>query len=268
MNKFASKAARKLKRNIPVILSVLSVVGLAATTVLAIKATPKAMELIKDEKTAKGDDLTTLETIKAAWKPYVPTAIVFVGTASCIIGAAILNKRQQASMASAYALMSASYNKYKNKVKELYGEEAHRKIISSIAAERVSRDHCITAKAFFRQTSLDFGDENGDEEVTFYLVDGFEDNGMGRYFVSTVNRVLQAEYHINRNFFCGCWNVTMNDFYDLLGIEKTAAGEEAGWYLDDYSEAYWIDFNHYKTVMDDGLEVRVIEIVNSPRPMF
>ena len=77
MNKFASKAARKLKRNIPVILSVLSVVGLAATTVLAIKATPKAMELIKDEKTAKGDDLTTLETIKAAWKPYVPTAIVF-----------------------------------------------------------------------------------------------------------------------------------------------------------------------------------------------
>lgn len=265
MNKILSKAARRLKRNIPVILSAMSVVGLAATTVLTAKATIKAHGLIDAEPST--DELTAKDTVKLVWKCYIPTAAVFVGTASCIIGSAILNKKQQASLASAYALMSASYNKYKDKVKELYGEETHEKIISSIAAEKVSKDHCITAEAFWRQTSLDFGNEDKDEEVTFYLVDGFEDNGIGRYFVSTVNRVLQAEYHLNRNFFCGVWEANINDFYRLLGIKEIDGGDTIGWYLDDYSDVYWIDFNHYKTIMDDGMEVCVIEIVNSPRPI-
>lgn len=39
-------------------------------------------------------------------------------------------------------------------------------------------------------------------------------------------------------------------------------GEYVGWNCDD--GLYWIDFNHRKTVLDDGLEVYVIEMVWTP----
>ncbi len=250
-------ALSKIKEALPVILSVASVTGLAVTTVFAIKATPKAVELLKSEEIQKGEKLTKKEIVKTVWKNYIPTAVFFVGTASCIISAAILNKKQQTSLASAYALMSASYNKYKNKVKELFGEEAHEKVISEIAAEKAKGNY-ISAEAMWQNTTLEFGDD--EEEVTFYLADG----GEGRYFTSTVNKVLQAEYHLNRNYFLNACSLTLNDFYELLGIEPTDFGENVGWFLDDYSELYWIDFDHYKTVQDGGLEVHVIEMVTMP----
>ena len=46
----ARKASRRLKRSTPTILTCLSAFGLAATTVSAVKATPKAMRLIEDAK--------------------------------------------------------------------------------------------------------------------------------------------------------------------------------------------------------------------------
>lgn len=248
----------KIKEAFPVILSLASVAGLATTTALAIKATPKATELLKTEETKKGEKLTKKEIVKTVWKIYIPTSVAFVGTASCIIGAAILNRKQQASLVSAYALVSSSYNKYKDKVKQLFGEEAHRNIISEIAAEKAKNNH-ITAESMWHSTTLEFGDN--EEEVTFY--DTFSD----RYFTSTVNKVLQAEYHLNRNYFLNACSQTLNDFYALLGIEPTDFGENVGWFLDDFSETYWIDFDHYKTVQDGGLEVHVIEMVTTPEAL-
>ena len=46
----AHKASRRLKRSTPTILTCLSAFGLVATTVSAVKATPKAMRLIEDAK--------------------------------------------------------------------------------------------------------------------------------------------------------------------------------------------------------------------------
>lgn len=245
-------ALSKIKQVLPVILSITSVAGLAATTILAIKATPKATELLKTEETQKGEKLTKKEIVKVVWKNYIPTAAAFVGTASCIIGAAILSKKQQASLASAYALVSASYNKYKNKVKELFGEEAHEKVVSSIAAEK-AKDVTITAATWFTNTTLDFGDD--DEEHLFYDISG------DTYFHSTVSKVLQAEYHINRNYVLA-GAVSLNDFYDLLGLEHKEGGDAIGWSCED-GEINWLDFNNSKTVTDDGLEIYIIEPVFS-----
>lgn len=249
----------KIKEALPIILSLTSVVGLAATTALAITATPKATELLKTEEAKKGEKLTKKEVVKTVWRVYIPTSVAFVGTASCIIGTAILNRKQQASLVSAYALVSSSYNKYKDKVKQLFGEEAHRNIISEIAAEKAKNNY-ISAVSMWQNTTLEFGDD--EEEVTFY--DTFSD----RYFTSTVNKVLQAEYHLNRNYFLNCCSQTLNDFYALLGIEPTDFGEKVGWFLDDYSETYWIDFDHYKTVQEGGLEVHVIEMVTAPTTAY
>lgn len=249
----------KFKKVLPTILSVVSVVGLAVTVVTAVRVTPKAVRILDDRKTEKGSDLTVKETVKSVWKCYIPTLTIGIGTAACIIGANVLNKRAQASLASAYALVSNAYGKYKGKVVELYGKDTHDKIISSIAAEK-SNAAPIYAGSFIKSLCLDFGED--EEELLFY------DTFSGRYFTSTVSKVLQAEYHLNRNYVLG-GEVSANDFYDFLGIGRVDGGNEIGWSLYNVDgEIMWIDFDHKKTVTDDGLEVHIIDTVFEPGQLY
>ena len=63
MNSLLNKSQVFLKRNSATILTCVGAAGVIATTVTAVKATPKAMRLIEEAKVEKGEDLTKLETI-------------------------------------------------------------------------------------------------------------------------------------------------------------------------------------------------------------
>ena len=85
----------------------------------------------------------------------------------------------------------------------------------------------------------------------------FYDSFSKRYFESSVNRVIQAEYYLNRDFAFG-GRISVNYLYELLGLEPIDGGDDIGWGLD--SGLCWVDFNHYKSVLDDGLEIYVIDM--------
>ena len=111
-----------LRRNSPTILTFLGAAGVVATSIAAAKATPKAMALLEKTKEEKGEELTKLEMVKVAGPAYIPAVAIGASTIACIFGANALNKKTQASIMSAYALLNTSYKQYKSKVKELYGE--------------------------------------------------------------------------------------------------------------------------------------------------
>ena len=127
-----------MKRNASTILTCLGGIGVVATTVMAVKATPKALQLIEEAEQEKGEKLTTWETVKTTAPTYIPTVLFGVGTVACIFGANILNKRQQASLMSAYALLDESYKKYRRTVVELYGKETNEEIVNAIAVEEAN----------------------------------------------------------------------------------------------------------------------------------
>ena len=82
--------------------------------------------------------------------------------------------------------------------------------------------------------------------------------------------VIWAEYELNRtvSIYGG---VYLNDFYDFLNIPTTDYGNYLGWSADSLSEMYWsswVDFEHVKTVMDDGLECYIIVMRYEPVPDF
>ena len=80
-----------------------------------------------------------------------------------------------------------------------------------------------------------------------------------KYFESTIEKVIQAEYHLNRNFmFAGV--IPLNDFYEFLGLEKTELGDAVGWSSCN-GDIYLIDFNHHRLTLDDGMEIYVIDMV-------
>ena len=255
------RAGKVFKKATPTILTCISAAGVVATVVLAVRSTPKALKCIEEAKAAKntenGENLTQMETMAACWRCYIPAAVTGIATIGCIFGANALNRHQQASLVSAYALVSRSFNSYKQKVKEFYGEEAHKKVMASLAAEKSTKPP-LYAGSLTQMTSLGFEDV-GEEERLFY--DAISD----RYFQATISQVLQAEYHLNRNFALTGGFITLNQFYEFLGISKVPGGDEVGWMVSD--GLYWVDFDHQKTVVDDGLNGEVeCYIIDAPFP--
>lgn len=237
-----------LRRNAPTILSSIGGVGVVATAVLAVKATPKALQCIEQAEEEKGDKLTKAETVIAAGPVYIPSILVGAGTIACIFGANMLNKRQQASLMSAYALLDKSYKEYKGKVKELYGEEANDKVVAEVAKDKY-KDSDISVE---------------DDKQLFY------DDYSGRYFESTIERVLEAKYQLNRELFMRGY-VYLNEFYEMLDIPPIDAGDDLGWSPGsnlDYYWQEWIDFNFRKVTMDDGLECTIVTMLGEPTMDF
>lgn len=242
---------RSIRKALPTALAVLASVGVGATAYSSGKAAVRAHKelerLHKDESDKK-------EQFKLVWKYYIPTAAIGVGTIICIFGSNTCNRRNQASLASAYALVERAYKEYTDKVKELYGMETHNSILDSIAREK-AKDVPLYGESFCGLNSLDF---EVDEELRL-----FYDSFSGRYFESTIGRVLQAEYHLNRNFTLG-GAVTLNDYFGFLGLEQTEEGDVLAWSPYNCDGIAWLDFNHHKEMLDDTLECCVIDMVFIP----
>lgn len=237
-----------LRRNSSTILTCAGGVGVVATAVLTAKATPKAMRLLEEARKEKGDDLTNLEKIQAAGVAYIPPLLVGAGTIACIFGANTLNKRQQASLMSAYALLDSSYKEYRKKVEELYGEGSDENVKNEIAKDKYKND--------------DIPKENG--------LELFFDEFSGRFFRSTLEKVQQAQYEINRDLTMREW-ATINDFYDYLDIPYVDYGDEIGWSTVMNEQMYWqtwVDFSNLKMVDDDNLEYYIVRMYQEPMPGF
>lgn len=242
-----------LKHNSATVLTCVGAVGVVATSVLTAKATIKAVELVNEAECEKNDNLTKSEIIKTSGMCYIPAVVVGFSTLACIFGANVLNKRQQASLISAYTLIDNSFREYKNKLKELYGEEAHNNIVDALMVEKAQQID-IYAQGFLSSSNLAIEDGTSEPRL-------FYDEYSNRYFESTVERVMNAEYHLNRNYILG-GSVPLNMLYEFLGLEQTDYGDSVGWSC--YNEIYWIDFNHRKTVLDDGLECYILEMPFGP----
>lgn len=235
------------KRNSSIVLTCIGAVGVVGTSVMAVKATPKAMVLLKEAKEEKGEQLSKLEVVRIAGPVYIPSIIMGASTIACILGANALSKRNQAALISAYALLDNSYKEYKDKVAELYGEDANSKVREGIAKDKYD-EHTV---------------KDSDKEL-------FYDYYSNRYFESTVEDVQRAEYRINRNLVMRDYSY-LNEFYEELGLKPIESGWDLGWTpamnLDCYRQP-WIDFTHEKVTMDDGLECHVIIFQQEPMPNF
>lgn len=255
MSNFINSSKIFLKKHSSTILTVTAAIGVIATSVATAKATLKATEILKEEEKKREKELTNFEKIKIAAPKYIFPVAIGASTIACIFGANILNKRQQAALISAYGLLDNSYKRYKDKVKELYGEEVHNNVIDAIAKEDVKDVH-INAPGVISTYHQELDETDMGETRLFY------DEFSGRYFETTLEKVLLAEYHLNRNFILrGC--APLNEFYDFLGLEPKDYGDVLGWTV--YEEIFWIDFNHRKAIIGDDLECYIIEMPYCPR---
>lgn len=225
-----------LKKNASTILTCAGGTGVIATSIMAVKATPKALTLLENAKEEKGEDLTKLEKVKVAGPAYLPAVLMGASTIACIFGANILNQRQQAALMSAYALLDNSYKDYKKKVEELYGKDMNYFVREKITKNKYKKN------------------KNPVEDDMQLFYDEFSQ----RYFESTTENVIRAENKINR-IIATDYCVYLNEFYELLGVERVDYGDYLGWSMDEI-----IDFHHQKVIMEDGMECTIISMYTEP----
>lgn len=239
-----------LRRNSSTILTCLGAVGVVATVVMAVKATPKALTMIENAKDEKGEELTKWETVKIAGPTYIPAVITGTATIACIFGANVISRRQQATLMSAYALLDNSYKEYKKKVDELYGEEAGKEVRAEIAKDKYTGD----------RLPLDNG------------LELFYDFYSGRFIETTREMVLWAQYETNRALALE-GGVSINVFYDFVGLDPLPEYDHVGWTYEILDQAYWdswIDFGWEETIIDGdseehaGLECTIINLAHEP----
>ena len=240
---------KTLKRASPTIMSCIAAVGVVATAVTAIRSTPKAVELIEQDsrKNHKNDPYgyTNFEAVQSAWKCYIPSLTIGIGTIACIFAANGLNKRQQAAITSAYILLDNTFKEYKKKIKELYEESG----LDDRVEDAIVKDKYKNYEPI------------GDGETVIFYEDHY-----GQFFERTMLQVQKAEYELNRKFAIK-GEVSLNDFFKLLKLDETKAGDILGWSRnlnDNFTDHLWIEFEHRFVEMDDGMECCMIDILTPP----
>lgn len=233
------KIQKALMRNSPLILTCIGAAGTIATAVLTGRATIKAVRIVDESEV-----YSKKEIVKTVWKEYIPAAGVGIATIACIFGANALNKRQQAALISAYALLDRSYREYKAKVKDVLGAESEQKVESAIAEEKCKASHIVPKG----------------ENLLFY------EPYYGEPFERTMLEVQDAEYKLNQKFAIE-GEATLNDFYEFLGLDPIVTGYSIGWSQEFSFDNYnyqWIEFEHIPKEADDGMVYYMINMPFAP----
>lgn len=235
----------------PEILTAIGIAGMITTTVLAVKATPKALMLIEARKEEiDTDELTTVETIKAAWKPYVPAAATCIVASACLIGANSVNAKRNAALATAYKLSETAFSEYKNKVIENIGEKKEKAVRDQVAQAKVDKAPVTKSEVIIA----------GAGEVLFL------EPVSGRYFTSDIEYIRRTINDFNYRMTTGMESyISLSEFYDAINLPHTSTSDDIGWNL--YRDGL-IDTAFSAAVADDGRPCLVLDYSISPRYDF
>lgn len=246
---FAKSVQFTLSKHSPEILTGVGIAGMITTTVLAVRATPKALKLIEEaKKEERKDKLTVVETVKVAWKPYIPVVVTGAASVACLVGASSVNLRRNAALATAYKLSETALTEYREKVVETIGEKKEKVVRDAVDKERIEKDPVT------RHTVISTG--QGKSLCYDYM--------SGRYFESSREIIERAENEFNKQIIHDLYGyASLNEFYDLIDLDHIGTGDDLGWNIHNL-----VDINFGSQLTDDGRPCIVISHNNPPNYKF
>lgn len=237
------------KKHSSEILTGIGISCMISTTILAVKATPKAIELInkaeiEKKENCKCEELTKIEKIKVAWKPYIPAITSCVFGVSCLIGSQSLNSKRNTAIATAYKLSETALKEYRDGVIETIGEKKEKNIRDKINENKIKNNPIVKNEIVLT--------EKGNTLCYDVL--------SGRYFKSDIDKIKKSVNEINKKMIHDNY-VSLNEFYNEIGIDGTKIGEEIGWsiYSGDLMDVYFSS-----QIADNGEPCIVIDYTVPP----
>lgn len=247
--------SKAIEKHAPEILTGVGVAGFVATTVTAVKVTPQAIKNIeeaKKEKAKEGESvedvkLEPVEYVKCTWKLYLPVVVTGVSSIACVIGATRINLKRNAALVAACTLSENRFGEYKDKVKELLGEKKEQNVRDEIAKDKITSDP-VRSEEIIR---------TGKGETLCY------DAISGRYFYSDIDEIKRALNFLNNQLLYD-ESVSLNDLYDLLGLEPNGCGEDFGWNRARPGWGGLVEPSFSSQLTADGIPCVVLDFIEGP----
>lgn len=265
-----NKASFKIKKHSPEILIVAGVVGTVTSAVMACKATTKvgkiaeahekqidevheavekgvtkAGETYNEENSKKDLTIIYAQTGLKYVKLYAPAVILGTLSLTAIISSNNILRKRNVALAAAYTAVDKSFKEYRGRVVERFGKELDRELRYNIKAKEV--EETVT-------------DENGEEKTvkkTINVVDPNSYSEFARIFDESCfgwtkdpeyNLMFLKQQQANANKILHKEGILfLNDVYEMLGFQKTKAGQVVGWVYDEkdpYADNF-VDFGIY-----------------------
>lgn len=233
-----------MKRHSPEILTGAGIAGMITATVMAVRATPKALRLMEERETKP---LTPIEKIKTTWKCYIPATAVGCVSVACLIGASSVNIRRNAALATAYTLSESALKEYQEKVVETMGSKKEHSVRDAIAKDKLANDPI----------------ENNEIIITDKGNTPCYDALSGRYFKTDIDKIRKAVNDLNRRMRDEIY-ISLNEFYYEIGLDGIKIGDDLGWNIDNG----YIDLEFSSQLTKNDIPCLVIDYQVAPRYDF
>lgn len=243
-----------ITKHSPEILTGIGIAGMITTTIMAVRATPKALEIINDERLERADNdekfiygstpLPIKDVIRLTWKCYIPAAITGGLSIICLIGASSVNARRNAALATAYTLSESALKEYQEKVIETIGEKKEQAVMDAIAKDRIDKNPVSSREVIITEKG----------NTLCY------DSISGRYFKSDIDKLKKTENELNRRMRDEMY-ISLNEFYYEIGLNPISIGDDIGWNIDHG----YIELNFSSQLSDYGNPCLVIDYRVAPR---
>jgi hypothetical protein len=214
LSPFFTKGLNVVKSNSPEILTALGVSGVLTTAYLAGKASYKVAQKLESAPA----DLPFKEKALRVWKLYIPTGISGTVTIGCIVASSRATGRRTTAAVTAYSLTERAFSEYRENVVKEIGKGKEQRIRDGIAQEHVSL--------------------NPPTQEVIVLGNGHVlccELYTHRYFRSDMETIRKAQNDLNARIVSAFY-VTLDEFYDLIGLPHTSASNNLGWDSDKLME--------------------------------
>lgn len=264
-----NKAGFQIKKHSPEILIVAGIAGVVTSAVMACKATTKINDILdqtKEEVDKVNDALANekipedvyskedakkdlaiiyIQTGVKLAKLYGPSLILGALSITSILASNNILRKRNVALAAAYATIDNSFKEYRSRVIERFGKDLDRELKYNIKAKEIS------------ETTMD---ENGKETTvtkTVPVVESEEPSDYARFFCEgcagwtkdpEMNLVfLKQQQNWANELLKTRGHLFLNEVYDMLGIERSKAGQVVGWVYDETNPDCdnYVDFGIY-----------------------
>ena len=283
MNIF-NNSRNMVQKHSPEILAGVGVVGVVASGVMACKATLKLNDILDECKETRDKikeveenpefedryspedakkDLTVnyMQTSMKIAKLYAPAVLLGSASLGCLLASNDILRKRNAALSAAYMTVDKGFKEYRQRVAERFGEEVEKEIRYNIKAQEI-------------ETTV--VNEDGSEAVVKETVNVMDPNlysDYARFFDEASPywqndpeynlMFLKAQQQYANDLLKSRGRLFLNEVYEMLGIEKSKAGQIVGWVYDPVNPIgdNFVDFGIY-----DMSKERVRAFVNGYEP--
>ena len=210
-----NKITKPIQREAPVILSIMGIGGFVTAAVMAVKATPKANNLLEEvrvlEENVPYEDggWPLVDKAKLLFPVYAPAIAMGLISAGFVMAGITVSKRRYYALSVLYSVSERTVHAWQEKVLESVGPKKFDEISAKVATPTEPEMFTVLG-----------------DDVLFF------DTFSGRYFTSeSVEKVRQHVNDLNETLYSDMY-VSVNDFYYEVGLPQVTYGNDIGWSIE------------------------------------